>query len=492
MSAEVFAILKNIQERLSNIESGMASFSPSSPATASGASEVPKSITAFDQYLVRNMDPFLAACKKLGGDALTGGKLLSDAWTELRSILVMAAACKEPSTTEFPALLAGLAAKTKALSDSIKRNEWEKHMKTLSEGVQSLNWVMVKPAPCDFITSYADGAEYWANNIRKEHRATSPDQIEFCNAFKTLMLGLVAYVKEYHTTGLSWNNKGIPVSAYSGSAAATPAAAATPSKPAAATAASSAAKPQGADLFAALNKGGNITSGLKTVTKDMQTWRAEYKGDAAAVVPTAPVAAAKVTPLSVGKGPPKFEFVNAGSKWLVENQTDKYGVIEVLITEMKETVYIYGCAGATINIKGKCKSIVVDGCKKTQVRVSERFPIVALSYTYRCDVTILSIIESHHNNDSTPILFQVLFDTAMASCEVINCQRMQIQCREKVAAVAIDKTDGIIVFLPTTSLGENSSSHLHHLLYLFAPPRSSQSWIALHLIEFFLHVTLSL
>ena len=65
--------------------------------------------------------------------------------------------------------------------------------------------------------------------------------------------------------------------------------------------------------------------------------------------------------------------------------------------------FFFGC---------KCKSIVVDGCKKTQV----------------------------------------LFDTAMASCEVVNCQRMQIQCREKVAAVAIDKTDGIIVFLPASSL----------------------------------------
>jgi adenylyl cyclase-associated protein len=114
------------------------------------------------------------------------------------------------------------------------------------------------------------------------------------------------------------------------------------------------------------------------------------------------------------KGPPKLEFQNAGSKWLVENQSETSGVVEVNITEMKETVYIYGCVGATIDIKGKCKSIVVDGCKKTKV----------------------------------------LFDTAMASCEVINCSRMQIQCRQKVAAVAIDKTDGIIVFLPATSLGE--------------------------------------
>jgi hypothetical protein len=27
-----------------------------------------------------------------------------------------------------------------------------------------------------------------------------------------------------------------------------------------------------------LKKGADVTSGLKTVTKDMQTWRSEYKG----------------------------------------------------------------------------------------------------------------------------------------------------------------------------------------------------------------------
>jgi hypothetical protein len=55
----------------------------------------------------------------------------------------------------------------------------------------------------------------------------------------------------------------------------------------------------------------------------------------------------------------------------------------------------------------------------------------------------------------------------MASCEVINCQRMQIQCREKVSAVAIDKTDGIIVFLPTTSLGRYVHIYVHtYMIYI--------------------------
>ena len=361
MSTEILAILQNIQERLSNIESGMGSKVASGPSSQQDAAgELSRSVKAFDEYTKTYLTPFTTACNVLGEDAASGGEMLCEAWAELRCFLIMASACKEPASAVLPSLLGNLSAKIKTVATAIKRNDWEKHMKTISEGVQSLNWIMVKPSPCDFITSYAEGAEYWANNIRKEFRVTNPDHIDFCNTFKTLMLELVKYVKEFHTTGVTWNPKGGDVKTYNGQAHETTAAAAT------AVGASSPKKPQGVDLFAALNKGGNITSGLKTVTKDMQTWRAEYKGDTPVVTATAPVVS-KAAALSAVKGPPKFEFQNAGSKWLVENQSEKDGVITVTITEMKETVYIFGCIGATIDIKGKCKSIVVDGCKKTQV-----------------------------------------------------------------------------------------------------------------------------
>ena len=268
----------------------------------------------------------------------------------------------------------------------------------------------VKPAPRDFIESSIGGSDYFANNIRKEFKTSNPDQIAFCSTFKTLIIELMAYVKEHHTTGVTWNPKGVDVKEYDASsagAAAAPVAAPT-AKPAAA--APVAAGPGKADLFAALNKDAAITSGLKKVTKDMQTWREEYKGgDAPAPVvkaaPKAPAAAAVVM-----KHPPVCAFAN--NKWQVEYQTAEQGVVDIAIQDKKETVYILGCVGATISIKGKCKSIVVDGCKRTRVT----------------------------------------FQSAMASCEVVNCQRMNIVCEETVAAVAIDKTDGIVVTLPRSSL----------------------------------------
>jgi len=275
-----------------------------------------------------------------------------------------------------------------------------------------LNWLVVKPAPRDFIESSVGGSDYWANGIRKEFRTVNPDQIAFCDTFKALLTELMAYVKEFHTTGLAWNNKsGVDVSQYSESASSAPTAApaVAAAKPAAATATASTAVK--GDLFASLNKEGAITSGLKKVTKDMQTWRSEYKaGDAPAPeAKAAPKPASAASTTAALKGPARLEFQEGASKWLVEYQT---GPVNITINEKKETVYVYGCVGATIDIKGKCKSIVVDGCKKVIV----------------------------------------YFDAAFASCEVVNSQRMQIHCRETVPSVAIDKTDGIIVYLPKTSL----------------------------------------
>ena len=96
----------------------------------------------------------------------------------------------------------------------------------------------------------------------------------------------------------------------------------------------------------------------------------------------------------------------------MENQTNANGVVEVQITDVRQAVYISGCVEATINIIGKCKSVMIDGCKKTKV----------------------------------------LFDDCVSACEMVNCQRMQVQCRGKVPSVAIDKTDGILVYLSRDSL----------------------------------------
>lgn len=89
------------------------------------------------------------------------------------------------------------------------------------------------------------------------------------------------------------------------------------------------------------------------------------------------------------KGAAKNVFNPNGNKWEVEYLDAEAGTVTVTIAEMKETVYILGCVGANINVQGKCKTIIVDSCKKTQVH----------------------------------------FDACFASCEVVNSQRVQLFCR---------------------------------------------------------------
>lgn len=421
--SELLPLLHDILARLGNIESNLG-ISSAGGAEGKGATELPRSIRALDAMGAEKLDPFTAACEKLGGDAAVAGAEIKTGWELMRAFLLRASACKQPSAADLRTLF------TKEFAPPInnlktlatKRGEWENHCKACFEAIGFLNWLVVTPAPRDYVESLVGASDYYANNVRKAYKATNPDHIAFCDTLKQLLIGLMDYIKEFHTTGVSWNPRGVEIGEYSAGgsastasapvpAAAASAPAAAPRAQAAAPVAASAPAASNANLFAELNKGGGITAGLKTVTKDMQTWRAEYKAEGP--TPSAPSAAPKKAPASAAaagpKGPPKLEFQAGGNKWAVENQTD---AVEVTIGDLKESVYVFGCVGATINVSGKCKSIIVDSCKRTKV----------------------------------------FFDNAFASCEVVNCQRMQIHCRTAVGSVAIDKTDGIIVFLPESSL----------------------------------------
>lgn len=136
-SDNVVELLKQVLSRLSVIEGKINGNSEASDA--SGA-VLPKSIIGFDEYCATNLDPFVAVCTKLGGGALEAGNIIKDAWYEMRKILIMATACKEPPQAKISTLLASLSEKVKASSAAVKRNEWEKHCKTCSEGIGCLSW----------------------------------------------------------------------------------------------------------------------------------------------------------------------------------------------------------------------------------------------------------------------------------------------------------------------------------------------------------------
>lgn len=116
------------------------------------------------------------------------------------------------------------------------------------------------------------------------------------------------------------------------------------------------------------------------------------------------------------------------NKWECEYATAEQGTVEINVTSFVQSVYIARCDDATIVVNGKCNSILVDNCKKTKV----------------------------------------LIDSCMSTFEICNCQRMQVQVKDNAPSIAIDKTDGILVYLseeilanPDFSITASKSSEMN-------------------------------
>jgi adenylyl cyclase-associated protein len=263
----------------------------------------------------------------------------------------------------------------------------------------------------DYAKEMIGASDFWGNKLRMQHKNTDGGEphIAFVTTFKNLLNEMVNYIKAHHAKGVAFNPSGGDVTSYGGGSS-TPAAA--PAAPAAKAAAPTTKSGGGggamADVFAgikSIDQSSGKTAGLNAVTKNQQTWRKEYSGGAK----PAPVRKAPTKKEEKPKKPAVCELQR--DKWVIEYQSSD-AICTVDITSTKQQCYIFGCIGATIQINGKCKSLVIDSCKKSKV----------------------------------------LFDSAISSCELVNCQRMQVQVKGTVPSIAIDKTDGCLTYLSEESM----------------------------------------
>jgi adenylyl cyclase-associated protein len=430
--AYLSSLLANITERLRILEGGSPGKSTPESSSAPVLPSQAIALATFDEYLKATLHPFLESAAKLGGQAVELSEVVKDAWGAQREFLAMACCVKAPANdADIVAKLSPVQEIIQKAQKLIQRNDFENHAKSVAEGMQALTWVVVRPAPTEYIENFIGAADFWGNKVRVQHKKTAPEHVAFVDTYKRMIVDLAAYVKAQHVTGVTWNPQGRDIGDYAPGpstsvespapsktlAAATPA----PSQPEAPAApAASPVPPRSsadgrAGLFSQLGKGLAITSGLKKVSKEQQTWRPEYKESAQAghaatpgtALPSAPI---KHQPPPALK-PPRSSYEPAQFRWNVEHFTE--GTHSVEVEDKKQSVYIYGCGPATVEVRGKGKSLTVDSCRKTQVVVDE----------------------------------------LLSSLEVVNCKGVTIRVRQQVPTVAIDKTDGVLVVLPKSSLG---------------------------------------
>lgn len=404
--ASLVARLEAVATRLEGAGSSGGAAAASDGGSATGGA----SLDGFDEVLNGPLKTFMDLSNAVGGDVATQAALVEAAFKAQRAFLVVASESKQPAQADLPALLADTSkfiGEIQQFREDNRRSKQFNHLSMISEGIPALGWVAVAPKPCPFIKETADAATFYLNRVLKEFKDSDKQQADWAKSFGAIFAELHTYVKRVHTTGVVWNKNGKAAQAAAPAAVAPVKAAA----PKAAAPKAAAGDGGGGGLFAALNKGGNVTSGLKKVDRSQMTHknpelRASSVVSAGAVAPKK--APAKKFGGPVVKKDPVLEL--NGKKWQVEYQMDNPSL--EIEANIKQTVYVYKCERSTLVVKGKTNAITVDGCKK----------------------------------------FAIVFDSCMATFDMVNCASIQVQVINSVPTISIDKTDGAMVYLSATSL----------------------------------------
>jgi len=407
--------LETVTSRLEQVEKQLASGASGASGGSSGGGST-ESVSDYDQLIADFIKPLIKSTNELGNDELKAQvALVEKAVQAQRQFLQVAASSSKPSDATLNSLIdptSQLINQIVTLREKARANKQFNHLSAISEGISALGWVVVEPTPAPFVNDARASSEFYSNKILVEFKKTNQAQVDWVGHWNGFLKELAAFIKKNHTTGLVWNPHG-------GSASAAAPAAPSggpppPPKPPAAPltapgqggGAAKAGGPNPADLFAEINKGGAITSGLKPVDKSQMTHKNPQLRGTSVVPAEASSKAERVskTPAGQKKGTSKIEL--SGNKWLVEWQEDNKS-IEIKETEAKQTVYIYKCTKSVVKISGKINAITIDGCQR----------------------------------------LAVVFEDAVSGVELVNSNSVEVQITGKVPNVAIDKCSAIQLYL---------------------------------------------
>uniref|UniRef100_A0A2I9LNN7 Adenylate cyclase-associated protein n=1 Tax=Centruroides hentzi TaxID=88313 RepID=A0A2I9LNN7_9SCOR len=373
-------------------------------------------VIAYDQILSGPLKTFLTLSETIGKDVKTQVDMVNDAFKAQREFLVIASKAKQPPQNVLLNLLNPTCNKIEYIQDFRQRNRasiFFNHLSAISESVSALGWVTVTPTPGPFVKEMADASQFYTNRVLMDYKDKDKTHVDWARAWLQVLNELQAYIKKFYTTGLTWNPNGCDANSL-GSSVSTGAPPPPPPPPADffADVSTNQADDTRAALFREINRGEDITKGLKKVSADQQTHKnpnLKLQPTPYRPPPTAPRPFKPVNSAPLQTKPPRFEL--EGKKWCIEHQVGNKNLV-ISQTEMNQSVIVYKCQDCLVTVQGKINSIVLDNCKKTAL----------------------------------------VFNDIVSVVEVINCQSIQAQSMGKVPTVAIDKTDGVLIYLSPKSL----------------------------------------
>ncbi|XP_056596999.1 adenylyl cyclase-associated protein 1 [Triplophysa dalaica] len=415
--AELVGLVQRLEVAVGRLEAMSSSEGGGGPAAGSGAVGV--YVEAFDNLISGPVAQYAALSQKIGGDVQKHAQMMKQAFSFQRQLLVTASSSQKPSDPVLTSLLAPVSKviqEVQAFREKNRSSPLFNHLSAVSESVPALGWVAMAPKPGPFVKEMQDAAMFYTNRVLKDFKEKDKTHVEWVHAYLSIWNELQAYIKQHHTTGLSWSKTG-PVASASGAAPKGGAPAPPPPGPPPPPMVD---KVPGGDsgpvthnaLFASINKGADITKGLKHVSDKEKTHKNPALKAQGGPLPSGPKPFTARPTASASPArtlPPVMEL--DGKKWKVENQEGAHGLV-ISDTELKQVVYAFKCNNSTLNVKGKINSITLDNCKK----------------------------------------LGLVFDDVVGIIEVINCKDVKVQVMGKVPTISINKTDGCHVYLSKDSL----------------------------------------
>ena len=175
-------------------------------------------------------------------------------------------------------------------------------------------------------------------------------------------------------------------------------------------------------VFSQLNRGADVTKGLKKVDKSQMTHknpslRAQDSGDSVSRSRSRGPET-KPKPVSMRKNstastPVKKQVKKEldGNKWLIENFDSPSSPIEIEVSQT-QSILISGCKNTTIILKGKANAVSIDNSSRTQL----------------------------------------LIETLISSVDVIKSPNFAIQVTGSLPTILMDQVDGASIYLGKDSL----------------------------------------
>ncbi|KAF3904866.1 hypothetical protein ABW20_dc0106568 [Dactylellina cionopaga] len=419
-----------------------AATTPTPPAPPA-PEPLPPSIQDFDE-LGRQVTEFEALSAEIDPLLAEQAKLVGKGFLAQRLFLLVSIKSKKPdiASKEFLDLIKDMQSYMSFVNehrDTNRSSPLLNHLSMVSEAVPALAWVTLDTKPAEFVSEMANAGQFYGNRVIKEYKEKDKagrKHIDWVRSWYSICKSLEEYVRKYHLRGISWNREGgdaleIMANLKSSASAAPPSAAPTPPGsvlpppppppgPPPPPFIEEPKKESGSDMgavFAQLNQGSNVTSGLRKVEKSEMTHK-NPSLRASSQVPEVPIARskspgpqAKPKPAHMKqKKPPRMEL--DGGKWIIENYDTEEPVILENV-ERNHSVFVYRCKNTTIQIKGKLNAISMNECEKTNV----------------------------------------VLENLVSGVDVIKSKKFAFQILGTVPTITVDQCDGGTLYVSKESLG---------------------------------------